>query len=353
MIMKNDTSFEPSCPLPAVEKKTVQLAHGGGGRLMRDLIQEVFVHAFDNPLLSLLHDGATWPVEKGTMAFTTDSYVVRPLCFPGGDIGSLAVHGTINDLAMCGAKPLYLSAGFILEEGLSLDVLRQVVTSMAEAARAAGVLIVTGDTKVVDRGKGDGIFINTAGIGVVPPGVCLSPQLVQPGDAILISGDLGNHGVAVLSVREGLAFAGEVQSDSAPLHGVVEDLIVSGVEIHCLRDLTRGGLASALNEIAQTAGVGMTIEEAAIPVLDPVRGACELLGLDPLYVANEGRFVAMVPASQIEPALAVMQRHGVSARAALIGSVTDRRSPPVVLRTVVGTNRILDLLSGEQLPRIC
>lgn len=351
--MKNDTSFEPSCPLPVSDKKTVQLAHGGGGRLMRDLIQEVFVRAFDNPLLAPLHDGATWPVEKGTLAFTTDSYVVRPLCFPGGDIGSLAVHGTINDLAMCGAKPLYLSAGFILEEGLSLDVLRQVVTSMAKAARAAGVSIITGDTKVVDRGKGDGIFINTAGIGVVPSGVCLSPQLVQPGDAILISGDLGNHGVAVLSVREGLAFAGEVQSDSAPLHGVVEDLIASSVEIHCLRDLTRGGLASALNEIAQAAGVGMTIEEASIPILDPVRGACELLGLDPLYVANEGRFVAMVPASQIEAALAVMQRHGVSARAALIGSVTDRRSPPVVLRTVVGTNRILDLLSGEQLPRIC
>ncbi|WP_062482982.1 hydrogenase expression/formation protein HypE [Candidatus Nitrospira inopinata] len=351
--MMNDTSFEPSCPLPAIEKKTVQLAHGGGGRLMRDLIQEVFVHAFDNPLLSLLHDGATWPVEKGTLAFTTDSYVVRPLFFPGGDIGRLAVYGTVNDLAMCGAKPLYLSAGFILEEGLSLDVLRQVVTSMAEAARAAGVSIITGDTKVVDRGKGDGIFINTAGIGVVPPGVCLSPQMVQPGDAILISGDVGSHGVAVLSVREGLAFAGEVQSDSAPLHGVVEDLIVSGVEIHCLRDLTRGGLASALNEIAEAAGVGIVIDEMAIPVLDPVRGACELLGLDPLYVANEGRFVAMVPASQIEPALAVMRRHAVSGKAALIGSVSDRRSPPVILRTVVGTNRILDLLSGEQLPRIC
>ncbi|MCP9452737.1 MAG: hydrogenase expression/formation protein HypE [Nitrospira sp.] len=349
----NDTSFEPSCPLPAIEKKTVQLAHGGGGRLMRDLIQEVFVHAFDNPLLSLLHDGATWPVEKGTLAFTTDSYVVRPLFFPGGDIGRLAVYGTVNDLAMCGAKPLYLSAGFILEEGLSLDVLRQVVTSMAEAARAAGVSIITGDTKVVDRGKGDGIFINTAGIGVVPPGVCLSPQMVQPGDAILISGDVGSHGVAVLSVREGLAFAGEVQSDSAPLHGVVEDLIVSGVEIHCLRDLTRGGLASALNEIAEAAGVGIVIDEMAIPVLDPVRGACELLGLDPLYVANEGRFVAMVPASQIEPALAVMRRHAVSGKAALIGSVSDRCSPPVILRTVVGTNRILDLLSGEQLPRIC
>lgn len=351
--MMNDQSFEPACPLPMSDKKTVQLAHGGGGRLMRELIQDVFVRTFDNPLLAPLHDGATWPVERGTLAFTTDSYVVRPLFFPGGDIGSLAVYGTVNDLAMCGAKPLYLSAGFILEEGLSLDVLRQVVTSMAEAARAAGVSIVTGDTKVVDRGKGDGIFINTAGIGLVPDGVHISPQSVRLGDAILVSGDLGSHGVAVLSVREGLAFAGEVRSDSAPLHGVVEDLIASGVEIHCLRDLTRGGLASALNEIAQAAGAGIVIDETAIPILDPVRGACELLGLDPLYVANEGRFVAVVPASQVEPALAVMRRHGVSERAALIGSVTDRRSPPVVLQTVVGTNRILDLLSGEQLPRIC
>ncbi len=349
----DDQSCEPACPLPMSDKRIVQLAHGGGGRLMRELIQEVFVRTFDNPLLAPLHDGATWAVERGTLAFTTDSYVVRPLFFPGGDIGSLAVYGTVNDLAMCGAKPLYLSAGFILEEGLSLDVLRQVVKSMAEAARAAGVSIVTGDTKVVDRGKGDGIFINTAGIGLVPDGVHISPQSVRPGDAILLSGDLGCHGVAVLSVREGLSFAGAVQSDSAPVHGVVEDLIVSNVEIHCLRDLTRGGLASALNEIAQAAGVGIVIDETAIPILDPVQGACELLGLDPLYVANEGRFVAVMPASQIEPALAVMRRHGVSERAALIGSVTDRRSPPVVLRTVVGTNRILDLLSGEQLPRIC
>lgn len=349
----NDQSCEPACPLPASEKNTVQLAHGGGGRLMRDLIHEVFVRAFDNPLLSSLHDGATWAVDKGTLAFTTDSYVVRPLFFPGGDIGSLAVYGTINDLAMCGATPLYLSAGFILEEGLNLDVLRQVVESMARAARAAGVSIVTGDTKVVDRGKGDGIFINTAGIGVVPPGVCISPHLIRPGDVILLSGDLGSHGVAVLSVREGLSFAGDVHSDSAPLHEVVADLIAEGIEVHCLRDLTRGGLAAALNEIAGSAGASMTIEEAFVPVLEPVRGACELLGLDPLYVANEGRFVAMVPMAQAEAALAVMRRHPVSQRATRIGTVTDRTLPPVVLRTVVGTNRMLDLLSGEQLPRIC
>jgi hydrogenase expression/formation protein HypE len=351
--MNSNKHFDPACPLPTSEKKTVQLAHGGGGRLMQQLIREVFVRSFGDPLVTHLHDGATWPVEKGTLAFTTDSYVVRPLFFPGGDIGSLAVHGTINDLAMCGAKPLYLSAGFILEEGLSLDVLQQVVNSMAEAARAAGVSIVTGDTKVVDRGKGDGIFINTAGIGVVPSGVTVSPQRVTPGDAILVSGDLGSHGVAVLSVREGLMFEGDITSDSAPLHDVVGDLIESGIEIHCLRDLTRGGLASALNELAVAAKVGMAIDESAVPVLEPVRGACELLGLDPLYVANEGRFVAMVPESQTEATLAVMRRHAVSGKAARIGTVTHRPSPPVVLRTVVGTNRILDLLSGEQMPRIC
>jgi hydrogenase expression/formation protein HypE len=351
--MSNNQPIEPVCPLPISDKKTVQLAHGGGGRLMQDLIQDVFLRAFHNPLLDSLHDGATWPVEKCTLAFTTDSYVVRPLFFPGGDIGSLAVHGTINDLAMCGAKPLYLSAGFILEEGLSLDVLQQVVNSMAKAAQAAGVSIVTGDTKVVDRGKGDGIFINTAGVGLVPSGVRVLPTLIQPGDAILVSGDLGSHGVAVLSVREGLTFAGDVRSDSAPLHDVVADLIKSGIAIHCMRDLTRGGLASALNELAIAATVGMAIDESTIPVQEPVRGACELLGLDPLYVANEGRFVAMVPESQAEAALAVMRRHAVAGKAACIGSVTDRQSPPVVLRTVVGTNRILDLLSGEQLPRIC
>ncbi|MBH0177275.1 MAG: hydrogenase expression/formation protein HypE [Nitrospira sp.] len=353
MTVNHNKPFEPTCPLPMASKKTVQLAHGGGGRLMQELIQDVFVRAFHNPMLESLHDGATWPMEKGTLAFTTDSYVVRPLFFPGGDIGRLAVNGTINDLAMCGAKPLYLSAGFILEEGLSMDVLQRVVNSMAEAARTAGVLIVTGDTKVVDRGKGDGIFINTAGVGLVPAGVRVLPTLIQPGDTILVSGDLGSHGVAVLSVREGLTFAGNVESDSAPLHHIVSDLVDSGIDIHCLRDLTRGGLASALNELAVAAKVGMVIEELAIPVHEPVRGACELLGLDPLYVANEGRFIAMVPASQAEAALAVMWRHEAAREAAHIGIVTDRDPPIVALRTVVGTHRILDLLSGEQLPRIC
>jgi hydrogenase expression/formation protein HypE len=353
MTVNDNKPFEPSCPLPISAKNTVQLAHGGGGRLMQELIQDVFVRAFRNPMLETMHDGATWPMEKGTLAFTTDSYVVRPMFFPGGDIGSLAVNGTINDLAMCGAKPLYLSAGFILEEGLSMEVLQRVVNSMADAARAAGVPIVTGDTKVVDRGKGDGIFINTSGVGLVPSGVRVLPTLIQPGDAILVSGDLGSHGVAVLSVREGLTFAGNVESDSAPLHHIVSDLIDGGIEIHCLRDLTRGGLASVLNELAAAAKVGMTVEEPVIPVNEPVRGACELLGLDPLYVANEGRFVALVPAPQADAALAVMRRHKAASLATHIGVVTDRDPPMVVLRTVVGTHRVLDLLSGEQLPRIC
>ena len=349
----NNQPFEPACPLPVSAKKTVQLAHGGGGRLMQELIQGVFVRAFHNPMLAPLHDGATWHVEKGMLAFATDSYVVRPLFFPGGDIGSLAVNGTINDLAMCGAKPLYLSAGFILEEGLSMDVLQRVVNSMAEAAQDAGVPIVTGDTKVVDRGKGDGIFINTSGVGLVPTGVHVLPTLIRPGDAILVSGDLGSHGVAVLSVREGLTFAGNVESDTAPLHRIVADLIDSGIDIHCLRDLTRGGLASVLNELAVAAKVGVVVEEPAIPVREPVRGACELLGLDPLYVANEGRFVAMVPPAQAGAALTVMRRHEASRQAAHIGVVTDCDPSMVVLRTVVGTHRVLDLLSGEQLPRIC
>ncbi|MEO8048617.1 MAG: hydrogenase expression/formation protein HypE [Nitrospirota bacterium] len=351
--MSNHESIELTCPVPVVEQKTVQLAHGGGGRLMQELIRDVFLRAFDNPALASLHDGATLPIEKGTLAFTTDSYVVHPLFFPGGDIGSLAVHGTINDLAMCGANPLCLSAGFVLEEGLNMETLRRVVESMAKAARAAGVPIVTGDTKVVDRGKGDGIFINTAGVGLVPSGVRVLPELVMPGDAILLSGDLGSHGVAVLSVREGVAFNGNVESDSAPLHRVVADLLDSGVEVHCLRDLTRGGLASALNEIAVAAKTGMVIDESIIPVHETVRGACELLGLDPLYVANEGRFVAMVPESHVEAALTVMRQHVVASRAVRIGAVTVENPPLVVLQTLLGTHRILDLLSGEQLPRIC
>ena len=350
--MADDAELRLQCPLP-VKNATVQLAHGGGGRLMQSLIRDIFVRSFSNPLLAQMHDGATWPMAEGTLAFTTDSYVVKPLFFPGGDIGSLAVHGTVNDLAMCGATPLWLSAGFILEEGLAMETLQRVVDSMARAARDAGVSIVTGDTKVVDKGKGDGVFINTAGIGVVPSGVTIGPQRVRPGDAILVSGDLGSHGVAVLSMRESLSFAGDIASDSAPLHRVVADLIANGIEIHCLRDLTRGGLASALNEIASAAGVKLSIDERAIPIRDEVQGACEVLGLDPLYVANEGRFVAFVPEGQADRAVAVMRNHAVATGAVRVGEVNGRESPIVVLKTVLGTHRILDLLSGEQLPRIC
>ena len=350
--MTQARELQLQCPLP-LKSATVQLAHGGGGRLMQNLIRDIFVRSFGHPLSSHMHDGATWPVGEGTLAFTTDSYVVRPLFFPGGDIGSLAIHGTVNDLAMCGATPLWLSAGFILEEGLAVETLQQVVDSMAQAARDAGVSIVTGDTKVVDRGKGDSIFINTAGIGIVPSGVNVGPQRVSPGDAILVSGDLGSHGVAVLSVREGLSFAGDIVSDSAPLHGVVAGLIESEVEIHCLRDLTRGGLASALNEIASAAGVKVSIDERAIPLRNEVQGACEILGLDPLYVANEGRFVAFVPEADAERALTLLRAHAVARDASLVGKVGPRGSPVVVLKTLLGTHRILDLLSGEQLPRIC
>ncbi|GKS58716.1 hydrogenase expression/formation protein HypE [Nitrospira sp.] len=320
---------------------------------MQALIQDVFVKAFDNSILAALHDGATWDMPAGTMAFTTDSYVVHPLFFPGGDIGSLAVHGTINDLAMCGARPLYLSAGFILEEGLSLDTLHRVAQSMATAARAAGVQIVTGDTKVVDRGKADGIFVNTAGIGVVPRGLSITPERIRPGDAIILSGDVGSHGIAVLSVRNGVAFEGHVESDSAPLHRVVADLIAGGIDLHCLRDCTRGGLASALYELAAAARVGMRVDETMIPVHPAVRGACELLGLDALYVANEGRFVALIPQNQADAAIAIMRRHTAAKAAVRIGKVDSIDNHHVVLRTVLGTRRILDLLSGEQLPRIC
>lgn len=349
----DDDSFQLQCPVPSSDGETIQLGHGGGGRLTQELIQRVFAPVFQNKYLAQMHDGAVFQVDGGTLALTTDSYVVQPLMFPGGDIGSLAVFGTVNDLAMCGARPQYLSVGFILEEGLPRQTLEQVTRSVAEAARRAGVVVVTGDTKVVDRGKGDGIYLNTTGIGVVPSGVTVSPDRIRPGDRVLLSGDLGRHGIAVYSVREHLGFEGEIQSDSAPLHDVVGELLGSGVDVHCLRDLTRGGLASALNELATTATVGIRIEEDRLSVPDPVRGACEMLGLDPLYVANEGRFVAFVPDDQVDPALRIMQRHGVSSQACLIGEVTGDREPFVQMRTVIGTHRIVDLFSGEQLPRIC
>jgi len=357
LIPHDPKQFNLSCPIPLSQHATVQLAHGGGGRLMRGLIEGLFLPAFaagtpaGQPMPP--HDSAVIELGGVRIAFTTDSFVVQPLFFPGGDIGKLAIYGTVNDLAMAGAKPLYLSAGFILEEGFPIDMLRRVVESMCAAAQAAGVQIVTGDTKVVDRGKGDGIFINTAGIGLVPAGIDISPRRVVPGDAILVSGDLGRHGMAIMSVREGLRFEGALESDCAPLAGLVEALLAAEQDIHCLRDLTRGGLAAALNEIASHAGAGMELDEAAIPIAEPVAGACELLGLDPLYVANEGRLVAFVPAGAAEKVLQIMRRHPAAHTPAIIGTVTERHPGMVELRSLLGGGRILDLLSGEQMPRIC
>lgn len=335
------------------ERSNILLAHGGGGRLMHDLIERVFYHAFDNPFLRQSHDAAVLPLERQRLAFTTDSYVVHPLFFPGGDIGSLAVYGTINDLAMAGARPLWLSAAFIIEEGLPTETLVRVTSSMQEAAQAAGVTIVTGDTKVVDRGKGDGLFIATSGIGVIEHEQVICPASVQPGDVVLLSGGLGRHGMAIMSVREGLDFETTIESDCAPLNGVVAALLASGCEIHCLRDLTRGGLASALNEIAQHAGLQIDILEAAIPVDAEVRGACEILGLEPAYVANEGRFIAIVPERDRDRALAAMRAHAVAREACAIGTVTQGRAGLVTIVGSLGATRILELLSGEQLPRIC
>ena len=342
-----------SCPIPAGPGDVIQLAHGGGGRWMHQLIEKLVLPAFSNPFLDARHDGALLHAAGGRIAFTTDSYVVRPLFFPGGDIGSLAVNGTINDLAMCGARPLALSAGLILEEGLPIDTLRRVLHSMAEAASASGVSIVTGDTKVVDKGKGDCIFINTAGLGLVENDTQIGPASVEPGDAVIVSGDLGRHGIAILSVREGLEFDGDILSDAAPLWEPVQAMIADGIRIHCLRDLTRGGLASALNEIAERRSVGIRIIEDRIPVDDAVRGASEILGLDPCYLPNEGRFVTFVAAEEADRVVSLLRRLPVSANAVLVGEVVRRHPSTVVLQTCLGGERVLDMLSGEQLPRIC
>jgi hydrogenase expression/formation protein HypE len=349
-----DPAFGGSCPLPISDYPTVQMAHGGGGKLSQQLIEGLVVPSFDNPSLAMLHDGAVLAVGSARLAFTTDSYVVRPLFFPGGDIGQLAVHGTVNDLAMCGARPLALSCGFILEEGLPMATLARVVESMRAAAKAAGVSIVTGDTKVVDRGKGDGIYINTAGIGLVAEGIEIDPRQARPGDAVILSGRVADHGIAILSVREGLEFESPIESDSAALHELVADLLARlGADVHVLRDPTRGGVASATNEIAGKARVGIRLDEPSIPVAEPVRGACELLGLDPLYVANEGKLIAIVAREAAESALDAIRAHPLGAEAAIIGEVVAERPGLVTVRSSIGGSRILDLLTGEQLPRIC
>lgn len=337
---------------------TVTLAHGGGGKAMRDLIDDVFVSRFDNPLLAPLDDQARLPLaglcaRGDRLAFTTDSYVVDPLFFPGGDIGSLAVHGTVNDLAMSGATPLFLSCAVILEEGLPVDTLRRVADSMRDAALAAGVRIVTGDTKVVHHRAADKLFINTAGIGVIPAGVDLGPRSIRPGDRVLINAPVGAHGAAVLAARGDLALDSPVESDSRPLHGLVRAMLDSGGGVRCLRDATRGGLAAVVNEFAQSAEVGIRLDERAIPVLEPVRGVCEILGLDPLHFANEGVLVAVVAPHAAAVVLAAMRAHPAGAMAADIGEVIEAPAGTVILSTGFGGDRVLDLLVGEQLPRIC
>lgn len=331
----------------------VEMTHGGGGRAMAQLIEELFIAAFDNEWLRTQDDCAQFVTPAGRLVMATDSHVVSPLFFPGGDIGCLSIHGTINDVAMAGARPLYLAASFILEEGFPLADLKKIVDSMAHAARQAGVSIVTGDTKVVERGKGDGVFITTTGVGVVPEGVNISAHRARPGDAILISGSIGEHGMAVLAQRENLSFDAPIQSDTAALHELVAVMVAAVPGIHCLRDPTRGGLATALNEIAQQAGVGIRLQEAAIPVREPVRALGEFLGLDPLYIANEGKLLAICPAESAEMLLAVMRAHPLGREAAIIGQVVADDHHFVEMKTVFGGNRLVDWLSGEQLPRIC
>jgi hydrogenase expression/formation protein HypE len=376
-------TYSLHCPIPISDYPTITLAHGGGGKLSQMLIERMFAPAFASPELEILHDGAvldfgcrlsdfglTHVDEQSAignqqsaisnrqsairLAFSTDSYVISPRFFPGGDIGSLAVHGTVNDLAMCGGWPLYLSAGFILEEGLPMDELWRIVQSMSAAAKAADVRVVTGDTKVVERGKGDGIFINTAGVGLIPAGVQIAPTRARPGDIVLVNGPIGAHGIAVMSVREGLDFETAIESDSAPLHTLAADILAAGGEaVHVLRDPTRGGVASALNEIAARARVGILLDEARIPVQEEVQAACAILGFDPLYVANEGKCLAIVGRSAAESVLAAMRQHPLGRQAAIIGEVADGQPGKVFLRSRIGGLRVVDMLSGEQLPRIC
>jgi hydrogenase expression/formation protein HypE len=342
-----------SCPAPITTYAEVLLGHGSGGKLSAELMRDVFLPALRNPVLEKLDDQAIVEVNGTRLAFTTDSFVVKPLIFRGGDIGSLAVHGTINDLAMGGAIPLFLSAAYVIEEGLPIETLRRVVESMARAAREAGVQVVTGDTKVVERGKGDGLFINTSGVGLVREGLRLSAGQARPGDRILLSGTVGDHGIAIMAEREGLEFETPLQSDSAALHGLVARMLEASTAIRALRDPTRGGLSSTLNEIAASSKVGMMLEEDTIPIREEVRGACEMLGLDPLYVANEGKLVAIVAPEAAGGVLDAMRKHPLGAQAALIGTVTQAHPGVVAMRTAFGTTRVVDMLSGGQLPRIC
>lgn len=346
--MKN---FNIQCPIPISEYPRVLLAHGGGGRLMHNLIEKMFSAAFSNDILMQGHDSAQIDVDSKKIAFTTDSYVVKPLFFPGGDIGSLAVNGTVNDIAMSGAIPKYISLGLIIEEGFLMEDLWKVVQSIASAAKAAGVKIATGDTKVVDKGKGDGIFINTSGIGTIEHNLNISPKRIKPGDVILLNGDIGRHGIAIMAEREGLEFDHKIESDCAPLNFIVKDIIDSGIDVHCMRDLTRGGLSSTLNELAESAGYEIEIDEVKVPVHEDVSGACEILGFDPMYVANEGKFITIIPPEHADKCLNILRNH--NNESSIIGKVNAAGEAIVKLKSRIGTMRILDMLSGEQLPRIC
>lgn len=341
-----------------VRGDTITLAHGSGGKAMRDLVDDVFVGAFDNPALAPLEDQARFALSDlarsgDRLAFTTDSYVVDPLFFSGGDIGELAVNGTVNDLAVSGARPLYLSCAVILEEGFPLADLRRIAASMQNAAAAAGVQIVTGDTKVVDRGAADKLFINTSGVGVIPTGVNIAAERARPGDKVLINGYIGDHGVAILAARDDLALEVPIESDSQPLHGLIKALLEACPAVHCLRDATRGGIATVLNEFAQSADVCVNLDEPTIPVREAVKGVSEILGLDPLYFANEGKLVAVVAGDCAETALAAMRAHPAGTNAAIIGEISDNPAASVIMHTGFGGERIVDMLVGEQLPRIC
>ncbi len=347
------TDFKLTCPTP-LHYEQIVLAHGGGGRLMQQLLDSTVQPIFNNPLLKQKQDCAVFQIGEQKLAFTTDSYVINPVFFAGGDIGKLAVCGTLNDLAMSGAKPLYLSCGLILEEGFSIVDLKRVLQSMQETAEAASVSIVTGDTKVVDKGKGDSIYINTAGIGLLASNVEISPQRIQIGDSIIINSDVARHGMAIMLAREGVAFESQIESDCADLSGLVQELIAAKIDLHCMRDLTRGGLASGLLELASTAEQRFLIQEIAIPIHDDVQSACEILGFDPLYVANEACFVLFVAEEDTEKTLAILQSHSLGSQAQKIGRVTNiDKAGAVILETAMGINRQLMLLSGEQLPRIC
>ena len=344
---------ELSCPTSLPAPDTVLLGHGSGGKLSAELVRKIFLPAFGNPELAKLNDQAVVSIGGASVAVTTDSFVVKPLFFPGGDIGSLAVHGTVNDLAVGGAQPLFLSAGFIIEEGLAMEVLRRTVNSLQHAADSAGVQMITGDTKVVERGKGDGLFINTTGIGVVPQGIHLSADQARPGDLVLLNGPIGEHGIAILAQREGLEFETTIESDSAALHTLTAAILQANTAIRCMRDPTRGGLSSALNEIAAQSNVGIELEESAIEVREEVRGACEMLGLDPLYVANEGKLIAIVDPGAADVILEAMRDHPLGRQAQIIGTVSGKNAGLVTMRTMLGTTRIVDMLAGDQLPRIC